>query len=118
SALRRSNFFTGEVNDRGLADIAWHGCKLFKPGWHDSHARVLGFTLGGFEGEADIHVMLNMYWEDLDFEIPSIKGRKWCRVVDTALPSPIDIAEPGEETVVSGDVYSVKERSVVVLISK
>jgi isoamylase len=118
SALRRSNFFTGEVNDRGLADIAWHGCKLFKPGWHDSHARVLGFTLGGFEGEADIHVMLNMYWEDLNFEIPSIKDRKWYRVVDTALPSPIDIAEPGEETVVSGDVYSVKERSVVVLISK
>ncbi|MEH1824818.1 MAG: glycogen debranching protein GlgX [Nostoc sp.] len=118
SALRRSNFFTGEVNERGLADIAWHGCKLFKPGWHDSHARVLAFTLGGFEGEADIHVMLNMYWEDLDFEIPAIKGRKWCRVVDTALSSPMDIVEPGEETLVSGNIYAVKERSVVVLISK
>ncbi|MFN6535568.1 MAG: glycogen debranching protein GlgX [Nostoc sp. EkiNYC01] len=118
SALRRSNFFTGEVNERGFADIAWHGCKLFKPGWHDSHARVLAYTLGGFEGEADIHVMLNMYWEDLDFEIPPIKGRKWFRVIDTALASPMDIVEPGEETVVSGNVYSVKERSVVVLVSK
>lgn len=118
SALRRSYFFTGEVNERGLADIAWHGCKLFKPGWHDSHARVLAFTLGGFDGESDIHVMLNMYWENLDFEIPPIKGRRWCKVIDTALPSPMDIVEPGEETVVSSNVYSVKERSVVVLVSK
>lgn len=118
SALHRRYFFTGEVNERGFADISWHGCKLFSPGWHDSHARVLAFTLGGFEQEADIHVMLNMYWENLDFEIPSIKGRRWYKVVDTALVSPMDIVEPGEETIVSGNVYPVKDRSVVVLISK
>ncbi|BAZ47625.1 glycogen debranching enzyme GlgX [Nostoc sp. NIES-4103] len=118
SALHRRYFFTGEVNERGLADISWHGCKLFSPGWHDPHARVLAFTLGGFEGEADIHVMLNMYWKDLDFEIPSIEGRRWYKVVDTALPSTMDIVEPGEETVVSGNVYSVKERSIIVLLSK
>ncbi len=118
SALRRRYFFNGEVNERGLTDIHWHGCKLFSPGWHDPDAKVLAFTLGGFEGEADIHVMLNMYWEDLDFEIPSIEGRKWYKVVDTALASPMDIVEPGEETVVSGNVFPVKDRSVVVLISK
>ena len=118
SALRRRYFFTGEVNERGLADISWHGCNLFTSGWHDPHARALAFTLGGFEGEADIHVMFNMYWKELDFEIPSIQGRKWYKVVDTALASPMDIVEPGEETVVSGSVYPIKDRSVVVLISK
>src|ERR1019366_9660663 len=26
--LRRGKFFSGEVNQRGLADISWHGCRL------------------------------------------------------------------------------------------
>lgn len=118
TALRRRHFFTGEVNERGLADIAWHGCQLFKPGWHDPHARVLAFTLGGFEGEADIHVILNMYWETLDCEIPFVEGRNWYKVVDTSQPSPMDIVEPGQETLISGDICIVQGRSVVVLISK
>lgn len=117
-ALRRSRFFQGEVNKRGLADISWHSCKLFSPDWYDSNARVLAFTLGGFEGADDIHVMLNMYWENLDFEIPSSEGREWYKVIDTAESSPMDIVEPGKETLVSGNVCLVKDRSVVVLISK
>lgn len=117
-ALLRRHFFSGEVNERGLADISWHGCKLFSPGWDDPYARVLAFTLGGFEGEVDVHVMLNMYWEERNFEIPSIEGREWYKIVDTAEPSPMDFVEPGQETVVSDDVCFVKDRSVVVLISK
>ncbi|KYC40880.1 glycogen debranching enzyme [Scytonema hofmannii PCC 7110] len=116
--LRRSYFFNGEVNERGLADISWHGCKLFSPGWHDPYARVLAYTLGGFDGNADIHVMLNMYWEDIEFEIPSLQDRRWYKVVDTAEPSPMDVVERGKETMVSGDVCVVKNRSIVVLISQ
>lgn len=118
SALRRNRFFNGEVNEHGLADISWHGSKLFSPGWHDPDARVLAYTMGGFEGEADIHVMFNMYWEALDFEIPPIEGRKWYKVVDTSEPSPADIVEQGKEIMVSGNVCVVQDRSVVVLISK
>ena len=116
--LCRRGFFNGEVNERGLVDISWHGCKLFSPGWHDPNSRVLAYTLGGFEGETDIHVMLNMHWEALDFEIPQIEGRNWYKVVDTALVSPMDIVEPCQEVVVSGNNYLVKDRSVVVLISE
>lgn len=118
SSLHRRDFFSGEVNERGLADISWHGSKLFSPGWDDPNSRCLAFTLGGFEGEADLHVMLNMHWEEISFEIPSIEGRGWYKVIDTAEPSPMDIVESGKETVVSGDVCFVKNRSVVVLISK
>ncbi|MBO3459384.1 glycogen debranching protein GlgX [Aetokthonos hydrillicola Thurmond2011] len=118
STLHRRDFFTGEVNERGLADISWHGCRLFSSGWHDPHARVIAFTLGGFEGAADIHIMLNMYWESLEFEIPPIEGRRWYTAIDTAQPSPMDIVEKGQETLVPGNVYLVKDRSVVVLISK
>ena len=116
--LCRRGFFNGEVNERGLVDISWHGCKLFSPGWHDPNSRVLAYTLGGFEGEADIHVMFNMYWEALDFEVPRIEGRSWYKVVDTAEPSPMDIVEPCQEVVVSGNNYLVKDRSVVILISE
>lgn len=117
-SLCRRGFFNGEVNERGLVDISWHGCKLFSPGWQDPNSKVLAYTLGGFEGETDIHVMLNMHWEALDFEIPQIEGRNWYKVVDTALVSPMDIVEPCQEVVVSGNNYLVKDRSVVVLISE
>ncbi len=116
--LRRRYFFSGEVNERGLWDISWHGCKLFSPNWDDPNSRVLAFTLAGFEGNADIHVMINMSWEALDFEIPFVSGREWYKTVDTAEPSPRDIVELGKETVVSDNLYLLQDRSVVILISK
>ncbi len=117
-ALHRRHFFNGEVNERGLADISWHGLHLFKPAWNDSHARVLAFTLAGFKGASDIHVMLNMYWDTLKFEIPHLPSRNWYKVVDTAQPSPMDIVESGQETLISDDFCLVQGRSIVVLISK
>ncbi len=125
--LQRNSFFTGKVNGRGLADISWHGCRLNSPGWFDEHSRVLAFTLGGFtkegsSGDTDIHVVFNMEWEDLDFDIPALADRKWYKIVDTAQPSPYDIAEnlfdPGEDTVISGNTCYVRNRSVMVLISR
>jgi glycogen operon protein len=118
SALRRRNFFSGAVNERGLADISWHGTNLYSPGWDDPNARCLAFTLGGFHGEPDIHVMLNMHWEQLDFEIPAVESREWYEVVNTAKAFPFDIVEPGQEILVSGNKYSVSDRSIVVLVSK
>jgi isoamylase len=116
--LHRRSFFNGEVNERGLADISWHGTKLFNPGWNDPEARALAYTLAGFEGESDIHVMLNMHWQPLNFEVPSLEGREWYEVVDTAKPSPLDIVEPGQERKFTQNVSSVQARSIVVLISK
>ena len=117
-SLHRRHFFNGEVNERGLADISWHGLHLHRPAWGDSDARVLAFTLAGFKGAADIHVMFNMYWDTLKFEIPSVPGRKWYKVIDTAQPSPMDIVEPGQETLIPEDFYLVEGRSSIVLISK
>jgi isoamylase len=120
-ALRRREFFQGEQgkpNDRGLIDIVWHGCHLFSPGWYDPNSRVLGFTLAGIEQDPDIHVMMNMYWESLDFELPTVSGRGWYRELDTALLAPSDIADPGAEVAISGNSYLLTDRSVVVLVSK
>jgi len=127
AALRRSQFFTGELNQRSLADIAWHSRRLYSPNWHDPSSRVLAFTLGGFADEeqstedVDIHVMLNMEWQDLDFDVPLLAQRKWYKVIDTALPSPHDIAEdlaaPRAEAVLAEHTCHVENHSVVVLIS-
>ena len=106
------------MNERGLADVSWHGCQLNSPGWSDPEARALGMTLGGFNGEADIHVMFNMYSEALDFEVPLLRDRRWFKAIDTAEPVPRDIVNPGSETELDGNLSSVSARSIVVLISR
>ena len=82
-ALRHGRYFNGSVNDRGLKDVSWHGTRLNSPGWSDPNSRVLAFTLAGFNSEPDIHIIMNMYWDALDFEVPQVEGRRWLRVVDT-----------------------------------
>jgi isoamylase len=64
--------------------------------------RALAFTLAGVEQEPDIHVMMNMYWQPLEFELPSVTGRGWFRAVDTALLPPNDFSDPGTEVSISG----------------
>jgi isoamylase len=118
SVFRHDDFYTGAVNDRGLPDIAWHGCRLNEPGWTDPMCRVLAFTIAGRDGGADLHVMLNMYDLGLDFEVPHIEGQSWAVAVDTGKPAPDDIAEPGAEVPVNGSKYHVFGRSTVVLVSQ
>jgi glycogen operon protein len=118
AALRSRYFFNGMASDRGLADVSWHGCQLNKPGWTDPNARALAMTLGGFNGDADIHVMMNMYWDDLAFDIPPLEDGRWFRAVDTAETAPRDIADPGEEPQFAGTSCTVRGRSIVVLVSR
>ena len=61
-------------------------------------------------------MLLNAYWEPLTFELPPLPPeQRWCGVVDTALPSPDDISEPGKEPPVVEGEYRVEARSVVIL---
>jgi glycogen operon protein len=118
STFQQNAFFNGEVNKRGLKDVTWHGTKLYSPGWGDSQARALGFTLAGFDEDPDIHVMMNMYWEALEMDVPVIAGRQWSRMVDTSLPSLSDIVDWGTEAVCAAPNYRVSARSIVVLLNR
>ena len=118
STLRHPHFFDGRLNDRGLVDVAWHGCELDHPGWNDPECRVLSFTLGGFGDDPDLHVILNMHYLDLDFQLPQIEGYQWVRLVDTSSPSPDDIADPGSEGIVETNSYHASDRSAVILMSQ
>jgi glycogen operon protein len=117
-AAHADSFFKGEVNERGLADIAWHGTELNKPGWNDPNSRCLAFTVGGFEDAPDVHAMLNMYWDPVDFEAPTVTGRRWYRFVDTARPSPDDIVETARQVPIEGKKVRVEGRSVQILLSR
>ncbi len=118
ATLRRDDFFGGGVNDRGVPEVSWHGCRLGQAGWNDPLCRVLSFTLGGINGDPDIHVILNMYDLGLDFELPQIGGHQWAVAVDTAKPSPEDILDAGHELPFEGTTYHAFGRSAVVLISQ
>jgi glycogen operon protein len=67
----------------------------------------------------DLHIMVNAHWEELPFELPPRPEHSpWRRAVDTSLPTPHDIAEPGDEPVVAGPTYHVQARSVAILIAR
>jgi glycogen operon protein len=114
-ALRQDRFYTGDVNERGLADITWHGTTLDRPGFDDPNGRALACTIAGFNGDSDLHVMMNMFWEPLDFDVPLDPRRVWRVAVDTFTPSP----DPSADTVgppIDHARWRVQPRSIVVLV--
>ncbi|MEN8174834.1 MAG: glycogen debranching protein GlgX [Pseudomonadota bacterium] len=116
--LRRKTFLGDRRNSRGLAEIAWHGCELYMPGWQDPESRVLGLTLGAVaDDEPDLHVMFNMDTQNLSFQIPSMKGRDWYRFADTALPGS-EAMDLDATVTIDEDSYLVTGRSVVILVSR
>lgn len=117
-SLRRGDFYRGNTNKRGLKDIDWHGCKLYSPGWNDTSSKVLAFTIASFSDDhPDIHVMMNMEYQALEFEMPTLNDGNWYRFVDTDLDSPDDIIE-NSDIKITTNTYDVPPYSVVILISK
>jgi glycogen operon protein len=99
------------------AHKAWHGVKLDQPDWGDwSHSVALTAEL---RKEAFLlHILLNAYWEPLEFELPKLDGKtSWRRWIDTALDSPHDIVPWQTAPAVSGDTYRAEARSVVLLFA-
>jgi isoamylase len=99
------------------ADITWHGVKLGEPDWRPS-SHSIAFTARF--AMAPYHVILNAYWEPLEFELPPlVHGARepWRRWIDTALDSPHDIVEWERAPSVSGHRYRAQSRSVVVLFA-
>ncbi len=116
--LHRRAYFNGARNGRGLKDISWHACALDNPGFDDPASRALAFTLGAPDDDSDIHVIMNMYWEPLEFQMPLLNGRGWYRLIDTYRKPPLDIALAGPETVVKTPAVEVNGRSVAVFVSR
>jgi isoamylase len=99
------------------ANKAWHGTRLNEPDWSD-HSRSLAFSVELRPEQLRLHLVLNAYWEPLDFDLPSLgkgKASSWRRWIDTAQDSPNDIVPWDQAPVVPSSSYHVAARSVVAL---
>ena len=104
-SLSRSRFWREDVN--------WYGTGEKADLSHDSHS--LAFCLhGASQDDDDIYVMINAYWERLNFQLQEGTAQEWKRIVNTALASPDDFSEHGEP--LQSAAYSVAPRSVVVVV--
>lgn len=97
------------------ANKAWHGVKLNQADWgQNSHS--IAFSSELHDERIRFHLILNGYWEAMDFELPILEdGRPWRRWIDTSLPSPQDIVEWESAPLVFGESYHAGPRSVVML---
>ena len=100
------------------ANQAFHGVQINQPDWSPtSHSLAISAELKN-EGLL-MYVILNAYWEALDFELPKTGsgGDQWRRWIDTTLESPQDICEWESAIPVEGKTYRAGPRSVVVLVA-
>jgi len=97
---------------------AWHGMKLEQPDWGScSHSLALDAELRA--ERLRLHLILNAYWQRLDFELPVLKDSQetWRLWIDTSLDSPHDIVDWQAAVRVSAQRYQAGPRSLVALIT-
>ncbi len=100
------------------ATIIWHGVHLNQPDWSD-HSHTLAFTTKSLKGDFYLHAMINAYWENLDFDVPSVPNDvqgEWRRIIDTSKDSPDDIYRWHEAPVANDVIYPVASRSIVIFL--
>jgi len=116
--LRRDTF---ELHGENGFHISWHGVQRNKPDW-GTESRTVAMQLTQLvdeEARDDLYFIANAYSGDLTFELPQIGEREWFRLVDTALPSPEDIADEHLEfPLLSQESYVVKAHSVAIFVAK
>ena len=123
-ALRMNRALPNERLEMTLAEllreqpVEWHGVKLNMPDWgYDSHTVAVTVRLLGYR--LLLHLIINAYWEPLDFELPTVVNAQgpWRRCIDTYLDSPDDICDFADAPQLGGSTYRAQPRSVVLLLA-
>jgi isoamylase len=99
------------------ANWTWQGVKLGQPDW-SATSHSLAFTVEIRKERMLVHLILNAYWQPLDFDLPQLDNaaeNPWRRWIDTALDSPNDISEWMKAEPLHGYNYHAESRSVVML---
>jgi len=126
-AFRRPEFFTGKDGDyNAIPDIVWYDDKGQSPDWARIE-RLLAWRIDGARADIvadrddnDFLVLCNAWPESRHFVLHApARGKHWARVIDSSLPSPLDIASQGKEEFLSPqNSYLLAGRSFVLLMSK
>jgi isoamylase len=114
--LTSTAFYTGKpIPGRNIPDIVWHGVRPNEPAWHDGNCQFLAFTIAGLTAdEPDLHVILNLADATVDASLPSLPGREWFAIVDTANTGTTGVLPPKDQRPVLTSVWQVQPRSVVI----
>jgi isoamylase len=124
-ALRRARDLPVERFDMTLEEllqyqrVEWHGVRLNEPDWsYDSHSLAATVSLIGYPSM--LHLMVNAYWEALDFAVPPHHHTNdtWRLCVDTFADAPCDICHWAEAPIVTDPTCRVQPRSLVMLVSR
>ncbi|HUW97968.1 MAG TPA: glycogen debranching protein GlgX [Acidiferrobacter sp.] len=124
--FRRRSFFEGRrIHGRGIKDITWlkpNGTEMDDEEWQHTYARCLGLFLAG-EGldefddkgrpiaDVDFLWLLNAHHEGIPFVLPACRATGWQLELDTSY---VDCTKY-TGTAISGDVYLLRGRSLVLL---
>jgi isoamylase len=95
----------------------WHGIRLNAPDWGDqSHSLAATVPLLGYR--LRLHLIINAYWEALQFAIPAVDAQEpWRRCIDTYRDPPEDFCSWADAQSVEGSTCLVQSRSVVILLA-
>jgi isoamylase len=97
--------------------IEWHGVRLNAPDWsNQSHTLAATVPLLGYP--LVLHLIINSYWEPLEFEVPALAPVSWRRCIDTYLDPPQDICVWTDAQRLQGSTCLVQPRSIVMLLAR
>jgi isoamylase len=114
----------GEDGDATLEEFIdaiaprWHGVRCDQPDFSPP-SRSLAVTVRGARMQAHFHLMVNAYWDPLEFELPPPPDEcegPWRLWIDTFRESPGDVCPWHAAEPVARTTYPVQPRSLVVLI--
>jgi glycogen operon protein len=123
--FRRRQFLLGTpAHASQRDDLDWYrpdGSPMSGPDWSASYARAVTMALSGDTGSGGspddpFLLMLNAWWEPLDFRVPdSLLDLDWCIEVDTAEPgtSGTDVGSSGAVTLTGRSVQLLRGASLL-----
>lgn len=124
---RRHRVFHPRTHEKAAANtdedfvVNWHSTRQYHADW-STGSRVLACSMHDqrLPGADWIYVAMNMYWDPLSFELPSLPHeRKWHLAIDTFQESPEDIWETGAEPLLPDQtLFRVEGRTVIVLLAR
>jgi isoamylase len=99
--------------------VQWHGVRLNTPDW-SAESHTLAATVRLFGYPLLLHIMINAFWEPLEFEILVLDRphESWRRCIDTYLDPPDDICGWASARALQGSMCRVEPRSLVLLLAK
>ena len=122
SLLRHPTYYPERATEDEEVEVSWHGGIAWQPDW-SPESRTLAFMLRGPSSKGvieSVYVAMNMSWQTKSFGLPSPPhDLNWHISVNTGMPAPEDIWEPGCESQLSDSKYILATgRSVIILIAR